>query len=108
MSECTLSIVGILHRSASHPSSWMHTEIGQVPSSFAMGANWLSAIALSAMILSGKSSGGLQCVLLSALFDEAFFPLQAVSDGFGIERGIIGQTHEIGLNIFEVIIQCVN
>ena len=103
-----LSIVGILHRSASHPSSQMHAEISQMPSSFTMGANWLSAIVLSAAILSGKSSGGLWCVLLSVLFDEAFFLLQAASDGFGIERGIIGQTHEIGLNIFEVIIQCIN
>ena len=86
----------------------MHAEFGEVPSLFAMGANWSSVIVLSAVILSSESSGGLQCVLLSAMFDEAFFSLQAACDGFGIERGIIGQTHEIGLNIFEVIVQCIN
>ena len=86
----------------------MHAEIGQVASLFAMGANWSSVIVVSAAILSGESSGGMQCALFHALFNEALFPLQAASDSFGIEGGITGQTHEIGLNIFKVIIQCIN
>ena len=73
-----------------------------------MGADWSSMIVASAVILSGKSRGCVWCALFHVLFNEAFFPPQAVSDGFGIEGGIIGQTHEIGLNIFEVIIQCIN